>query len=415
MRKLINLLLVLCMLSAFAACSAPAVSYTPATPSPPPPTPSPSPSPTPLPTPLPTPTPFGKPNIYLIMLDEYGTFDMTEKYYGYDNKVLEEFLKERGFNISYESYSTDNQTRQSICDFVYLEYVSRHLSKSKSTRYTAKAPLYKIMSDMGYAQFQNSIDSSHFKGLTGIASASGKKGFEAIKTADSPGNPAPPLSAAVLALLEDSKGPMKVNEEALNEWGFYPSELIRKSKAYKANKARSHANRVLKVFGFYENPANYAVTSPRMIYSYILSNHVPFVFNEYGGIIPFSDSRDWRDENVYLGQYKFINKHLMASVSTIIANDPDSVIIIMSDHGIRYHADCTLKHKFYITDKDSLRIINAVYIKGDKYDIEGLSAINTMRFVLSLFEGNEGKYPPIQDHVTSESPDNLKGIIPKHR
>ena len=116
---------------------------------------------------------------------------------------------------------------------------------------------------------------------------------------------------------------------------------------------------------------------------------------------------------MYLNQYKFISAHMMVTLATIVENDPDSIIVIMSDHGIRYHADCGKKHPFYITDKDSCRIMNSVYIKGQEYDVAGLSGINTLRFILSLYEGVD--YPPVEDPITSDSPDCLKGIIPRPR
>ena len=174
-----------------------------------------------------------------------------------------------------------------------------------------------------------------------------------------------------------------------------------------------YASALLSVFDYFENPSNYTFTAPRVTYTYMLATHVPFVFNEYGGIISYNDNRNWEDTDIYLNQYKFITKHMMASLSTIIENDPDSIIIIMSDHGIRYHADCNKKHTFYITDKESCRILNAVYIKGEQYDIEGLSGINTLRYILSLYEGMD--YSPIEDPITSDSPDDLTGIIPQHR
>jgi hypothetical protein len=52
---------------------------------------------------------------------------------------------------------------------------------------------------------------------------------------------------------------------------------------------------------------------------------VPFVFDEYGGILPHSQTRNWRDEEIYLGQYKYITKHMTAIISTIIENDPENI------------------------------------------------------------------------------------------
>lgn len=362
----------------------------------------------------PKPEPIGMPNIYFFILDEYGSFDMLSKYYGYDNKVFSDFLETKGFNISRVSYATDNETEHCICDLLNLNYISRHYSGSQCYDALSKAKTFSVLSDLGYSQFQISTSNKPFNGIVSLSSKAGKSALKAVTerakgTGIVPGSSG---SEAFSEMLKSSDGDTSVDSAALNEWGFYPSDYIRNTKAFKNDAYRSHANSILNVFDYYENPSNYPVTTPRVTYSYILAAHVPFVFDEYGGMIPSGESRDWRDTSVYLDQYKFITKHMMATVSTIINNDPDSIIIVMSDHGIRYHADCTLAHKFYITDKDSCRIFNAVYIEGQKYDIEGLSGMNTMRYILSLYGLN---YPAVKDPITKDSPDCLKGIIPNPR
>lgn len=381
------------------------------------PTPKPTPTPTPMPTPEPTPEPFGLPNVYFFVLDEFSSFDMLKKYYGYDAKVFNDFLDMKGFNISRDSYTTDHQTTHSLCDMFNLDYISRHYSKSKAKKARKNSQLYKALSDLGYYQFQMSSSNNSLI-ATGLFSKAGKKAYAKITLGtDNTGgiDPESKISEPLAALLENQAPgkKAKVNAQALNKWGFYPSDYVRNTKTYKQHKLRKNANTIMSVFDYFEDPSNYAATAPRVIYTYMLATHVPFVFDEYGGLISSGNSRNWRTKSVYLNQYKYICKRLMATVSTIIANDPDSIIIIFSDHGVRYHADCSQKHTFHITDKDSLRIMNAVYIKGQQHDIEGLSAINTLRFILSLYEGLE--YPPIEDPVTSESPGCLKGIIPKSR
>ena len=364
----------------------------------------------------PTLEPFGLPNVYFFILDEFSTFDILSKYYGYDAKVFDDFLAMEGFNTIRESYSTDTQTEHSICDTLNLEYISRHLSKNECFEAIADAELYSVFSNLGYSQFQYSSSNDHFEGITSLKSDSGKAAYEAILLEQGEfAGTTPAVPDATLALLasQAADSSTDVNTEALNQWNFYPSSYIRGTNAYKEHARNGEANAILKAFDYFENPANYAATTPRVTYCYLPATHVPFVFNEYGSLIPYSDSRNWRDEDVYLGQYKFISKHMLATLSTIIENDPDSIIIIMSDHGIRYHADCSLTHKFYITDKDSCRIFNAVYIKGQQYDMQGLSAINTLRYILSLYEGMD--YPPIEDPITSDSPDDLSGIIPRPR
>lgn len=372
-------------------------------------------------TPDPADQTFGLPNIYFFILDEYGTFDIMEKYYGYDNKVFYDFLKSSGFNISRESYGTDNQTANCFADLLNLDYISKKLSKNERSNAIQNAGLFSILKELGYTQYQIA-NSTYFKGIPSLIKGIAEEdNDEEEKDVNLFGDQAAAdvfdtsITSALAELLgqDNSKN---VDTEALNQWGYYPSEYVRNSKAYKTYKERknmSRADATLRIFDYLESTDIYTKSKPYVVYGYMLPTHVPFVFDEYGGILPYSQNRNWEDRNIYLNQYKYANKRLIVSLSTIIANDPNSIIILMSDHGIRYHSDCTKKHTFYITNKDSCRILNAVYIKGEEHDIEGLSGINTLRYVLSLYEGQD--YPPIKDPITSDSPDNLKGIIPKPR
>jgi len=378
------------------------------------------------------PGPFGKPNIYFFILDEFSSFDMLQKYYGYDAKPLNDFLTMKGFNISRESYSTDNQTEHSFCDLFNLNYISRNLSEDDCIKGIQNGSLHKVLSGLGYTEYQIG-NSEYFKGMYSLIGGDGADNPEFEDADDntvtgdfgsddvtSGGT----LSGIIDALLSSDVSGTKVDTTALNQFRFYPSDYIRNSNEYKSYLRKSGVARsklkvgdfMLTAFDYFREPSNYLnIAAPRVIYCYLLATHVPFLFDEYGGIIPYSQNRNWQDKNVYLNQYKFVSKELIATISAIIDNDPESVIIIMSDHGVRYHAESGLRLKmnFVITDKDSCRIMNAVYIKGQKYDIEGLSAINTLRFILNLYDGQNT--PPIDDPINSGSPDCLRGIIPKSR
>jgi hypothetical protein len=360
---------------------------------------------------------FGRPNVYYFILDEYGTFGLTSKYYQYDNKVFYDFLNMNGFNISKESYASDNQTYWCISDYLNLDHISLKLSKSGCIKACANAPLFKAFSDLGYSQFQISSYNGIFNGIVSLDSKTGQGALEALTLDGDDAEDAVSgnsISGALDELLGNQQaGDTKVDTAALNKWGFYPSDYIRDTKEYKNNYNYKDANNILMVFDYLEDASHYSPTAPRVTYTYIKSPHVYFLFNEYGGIIPASQRVNWEDTNIYLGQLKFTTKRLMASLSTIINNDPNSIIILMSDHGIRYHKDCKKRLPFEMTDKDACRILNAVYIKGQKYEIEGLSGINTLRYILNLY--GETEFPPINDPVTSASPDKLTGIISTHK
>jgi len=79
---------------------------------------------------------------------------------------------------------------------------------------------------------------------------------------------------------------------------------------------------------------------------------------------------------------------MLELATEIIKNDPNSIIILQSDHGYRYPD--FLKNLYgidiYDMDVESLymrNILNAVYYQGQNIDIDNYSGINTLRTVLN--------------------------------
>ena len=122
---------------------------------------------------------FGLPNVYFFILDEYGTFDIMSEYYGYDNDVFYQFLTMEGFNVSRESYATDNQTEHCFCDLLNLEYLSRYYSKQECKDAVPNAELFQAFSDLGYSQFQTS-NSEYFKGIDNLNPDAGQGTYDDV-------------------------------------------------------------------------------------------------------------------------------------------------------------------------------------------------------------------------------------------
>ena len=119
----------------------------------------------------------------------------------------------------------------------------------------------------------------------------------------------------------------------------------------------------------------------------------------YGNRIAKEDETNWKDKSIYLNQYKYITKCMERIVEDIQKNDPDSFIILMSDHGARY-PHWQVDHygaKAYDASVETLymqNILNCVYYKGEKLDIEGMTSINTWRTVLNTYFGTDYEMLP---------------------
>ena len=121
--------------------------------------------------------------------------------------------------------------------------------------------------------------------------------------------------------------------------------------------------------------------------AYLMFPHNPFVVDEFGNDLNTSESRNWKDPNIYLDQLKYANKAILNMVERIQKNDPHSVIILMSDHGSRRLFRLYLNAEIEIENYDleayyARNILNAVYFSGESIDIEGYSGVNTLRIVL---------------------------------
>ena len=69
-------------------------------------------------------------------------------------------------------------------------------------------------------------------------------------------------------------------------------------------------------------------------------------------------------------------KKIQEVVTQIIKNDPNSIIIIASDHGPRFNKE--------VPDEKKKNVLQAVYYKGETVtEWEGLSSVNTLRSILA--------------------------------
>lgn len=115
--------------------------------------------------------------------------------------------------------------------------------------------------------------------------------------------------------------------------------------------------------------------------------HQPWVVDENGKLLDEKDRDNFENTDIYLGQLKYANKLIYDMVETLIENDPNSTIFLLSDHGFRYPTHMYRLFGEEMEDSDLERfymrnILNAVYVSGEKHDIEAYSGINTVRTVL---------------------------------
>lgn len=373
-------------------------------------------TPEPTATPAPTATPFklNEPNIYLILFDEYASMGAMEKYYDYKSDAMREFMRTVGINWSEHSYSMSRETKWCMTDLNMMDFVGygkgwAALSSMRNNS-TIKAVFEK---KLGYDMYQYSQNSTWFGYMSSLRDKKTRSVYKHT-TIDGVESENIVKDQSIVGAFQSIFGALTPqsqitgDSESLKKYGYYSTKEITSSSAFKKNTYHSDAQHVLEILDFYEDENNFKGVQKRATFSHIKCPHVPFFFDQFGQIRPFSQRMNWNNPALYRDQYIFITKHIVNIYKTIISADPNSIIIILSDHGIRQHSQGFTT----ITPKDDCWIFLSVYYCGQPLDIEGMSSVNLLRYIATELGVN---MPPVKDYVTVDSADDLSDVAYPHK
>jgi phosphoglycerol transferase MdoB-like AlkP superfamily enzyme len=123
---------------------------------------------------------------------------------------------------------------------------------------------------------------------------------------------------------------------------------------------------------------------PKLVFVHLISPHPPFVFDQYGNDVDWTNYLNWREKQYYLGQYIFISNQIEEVVTKIQSDSKrPTIIIIQSDHGPRgmWGFDKYLD----IPATEQAKIFNAYYLPSQDYSgfTNETSPINSFRLVFN--------------------------------
>lgn len=292
------------------------------------------------------------PNVYLLIFDEYANFNQMKEYYDYDNAMLENYLNDHNFTISYDSHNESIMTTTILTNLLNLEYVVDNTTNENDKEQLRKqAKIYDLMREHGYNI--NIVDNTEF--------------------------------------LCEEKLDNSTQIEALTASGenltylIYHNTPVRPFYTLGTSSFLKDINVVLDYLSSDQVISDF----PTFTVGYINFPHTPFIVDENGGSILSSQYFNWADKRYYLGQYKYCTKRMTEILSNILENDPNSIIILQSDHGARASTDPNLFMKYFSMELMN-NPLNAVYYQGEAIDeIKDQSTLNTLRLVLSRLWNEE--------------------------
>jgi hypothetical protein len=293
------------------------------------------------------------PNVYYFIFDEYAGYDGILRYCDYDNIEFYNSLENLGFFTSKHSINGSIDTFTEIPNLLQLSEVNTVTMAANDKKKNFKDPFLLILIKRnGY--LINELDSRNYE------------------------------------FIDESYSDYRLTDAFVSTYRTFTSYIVRNTAYYPFYGSKdqdNEINQIVKMFDY--GKTSYTIKKSNLFtIGYFNFPHLPYIVDEYGNKTNDSDRNDLRNPIPYLGQFKYANKKILEMVSEIIENDPNSVIILQSDHGFRLPSHL---HFWYgINDYDlnveaqyEQNILNAVYYKGESIEIEGLSGLNTLKVVLN--------------------------------
>lgn len=313
-----------------------------------------------------------RPDIYLLIPDDYARSDVLKRYFHYDNTPFLDALKKRGFVVADQSRSPYSDSEMNIASEVNMDYLSRLPSilgkKSEDVRPVRTLIEHnrasQLLGSLGYRYVHLDSDEVTFEVRnTGISRVGSPDSFMTLW-----------LEQSILSKVGGWAG---FNDAATNE-------RFRDS-------IRSTFSKLADV------PPQ---PGPKFVLFHTLMPHDPYIFGPHGESITFPDHSEAGHTmkigmRYYAKQARFVETKLLEATDAILAHSKEPpVILIQADEGF----EASEQDWGEATVRDMrVKGIAALYLpgKGKLRPPEKLNTVNTLRFVFNSYFGT--RYPLLRN------------------
>ncbi|HVK47988.1 MAG TPA: sulfatase-like hydrolase/transferase [Pseudobacter sp.] len=316
-----------------------------------------------------------RPDIFVLLFDEYASSLSLKQHYHFDNSATDSFLVGQGFHLLPNSKSNYPNTVPSLASCLNMDYLppvrtDRPVSREDVQRWSDMIRNNEVMAFLS------------------------KKGYEIRNHSffDFKGHPAP---VSQRWFSTDTK---LITEETLLSricvefgWFIRQYEFLRKILPVTSYKEQEQNND--KCIAGVMKESQERSNTPRFVYGHFLIPHFPYYKDKNGNSRPDSIVNAVHLEQLpplpyYLEYVQYANIELRKIVSSIRRNNPDAIIIFMSDHGYRWHIR-DLREVYYAQ--------NAIYLPSGDYSkfYDSVTHVNQFRVIFNTMFGD--KFPLLKD------------------
>jgi hypothetical protein len=248
-----------------------------------------------------------RPDIYYIMLEEYGGERALRELLGFDNRPFLDALRRRGFYVPEHATTNYPHTEHSLASSLNLQYLQRMIPSTPSADGSVVQAL--IQND----QVPKILHSKGYKYI--------HIGSRFTPTATNP-------QADVNIKMQG----------ALSEFASTVVDTTVLDAGNALNSARFNFQRreyVRALFQFDQLAKTKMIQGPKFVFTHILIPHYPYIFDQTGHFVdPSERSRRTNVQN-YIGQLQYANKRVLQTIDTLLSGPERTrpVIILQSDEG----------------------------------------------------------------------------------
>jgi hypothetical protein len=310
----------------------------------------------------------GGPSVYVLLLDGYPRNDTLKDTFGIDNSGFTDELERLGFDISSNARANYNKTWLTLASMFNGTYVDRMLADSRVPTEPAlqvrwlssmieRAAILDAFRDRGYAikTVPTSFTTTRLSSADEVASPGG-------------------LSEVEARLISLSPWSQIAREPVLD---FLTSQVARS------------VSRSLELTTEFARDAQ---RQPQLVFTHVHSPHTPFVLHPEGSPPPSLPACAptlcslWSATSEEMGltlneftaalapQLEELNRQVLMTIEQIVELDPGAIVVVMSDHGMRY--------SFADIDEHFRILLAARMPEGDALFPEDESPINVLRAIL---------------------------------
>ena len=260
------------------------------------------------------------PDIVVILLDGYPRADAAAEMVGVDNSRFLAALEDRGFRLAERSRSNYTATWATLASMLHGTYLEAIPNLAPPYPSDAAEQYRLLMRAIAAAPMLDPLRRRGYEILTIPPPLEGAQ-LTAAERVLSP----PQLTALELSLIQRSVGGFL----ALHLWPDVAFD--------------QHRERTVSSLGLLTEEIDRASDRPRFLLAHLMSPHPPMVWDAAGGqldppacfpecsIYETPDDAGWER---LPGQMQHLNALVLDSVDALVASEPGSTIVLMSDHGM---------------------------------------------------------------------------------